>query len=81
MWHTNMKAKELIEILQKDPEAEVVITTSNFEQGHAKVALGHVSKWKMKKIRRQFRDAFDGGSYSDEVYEMSPNDGEEVFVL
>lgn len=75
-----MKAKELIKILQKDPEAEVLVTTDNFEQGHAKVELTHVLKWRMKKIRKQFKDAFDGGQYSSEVYILD-KDSPEVFVL
>ena len=75
-----MKAKELIKILQEDPEAEVVVTTGNFEMGHSKVRLDHVLKWRMKNVRRIFRDAFDGDQYSSEVFEIDEK-GKETFVL
>lgn len=77
-----MKAKDLIKILEEDPEAEVLVTTDNFEQGHAKISLKEncICKWKMKKVLRKFRDAFDGGSYSSEIYEIDEK-GKEVFVL
>jgi hypothetical protein len=76
-----MKAKELIEILQADPEAEVLVTTDNFEMGHAKVRLEYVSKWRMQETTRPFRDAFDGGRYSAEVFEMNVDSGKEAFIL
>lgn len=75
-----MKAKDLIKILQADPEAEVLVTTNNFEMGHAKVKLEHVSKWRMKNASRPFRDAFDGGQYSAEVFEINEK-GQEAFVI
>lgn len=75
-----MKAKELIKILKENLEAEVVVTTSNFEQGHSNVALTNVSRWKMKRVSKRFIDAFDHGQYNADVYELS-DAGQEVFVL
>ena len=54
-----MKARELIEILKESPEAEVIVTTSNFEMGQNHVKLMYASKWKMKKVSKRFKDAFD----------------------
>lgn len=75
-----MKAKDLIKLLEENPDAEVVVTTDNFEQGQSKISLEHVSKWKMKKVNKRFVDAFDHESYHSDVYEISEN-GQEVFVL
>jgi len=78
-----MKAKELIKILKHDPEAEVIVTTDNFEMGHNKVALQpyKISKWKMKKVVKRFTDAFDHEHYFHEVFELDEKDGETVFLL
>lgn len=75
-----MKAKDLIKILEENPNAEVVVTTDNFEQGHSKVSLEHILKWRMKKVNKRFVDAFDNGSYYKDVYELN-EDGQETFVL
>ena len=75
-----MKAKELIKILKADPEAEIIVTTDNFEQGHNKVSLLSVAKWRMKKVQKEFVDAFDHERYHKEIYETDES-GQEVFVL
>jgi hypothetical protein len=63
-----MKAKELAEILLKTPEAEVVVTSSNFEMNREIVAISCVYTTKLKKEKAHFRDAFDGTNYSEDVY-------------
>ena len=80
-----MKAKELIEILKKHPEAEIITTSSNFELRGALVSVKCDSEPRkvMKKLK-QFRDAFDGTSYSTEVYGFAlfdEDDAVDAFIL
>lgn len=76
-----MKNKELISKLQKlDPEAEVVVTSNNFELQHEVVSLQGVTEYKTaRKVKKQFRDAFDGYAYLTEVYDLF--NGEETVIL
>lgn len=68
-----MKVKHLIEkLLKTDPEAEVIITSSNFELNGADVPLGGlIESDKGSKKERTFRDAFDGEIYSKEIWSIS----------
>lgn len=75
-----MKVKDLIEKLQKaDPEATVIIKSSNFELKGAEVPVSSVygTKTGSKKIEG-FVDYFDGESYSKETW--SSFGGEESIV-
>lgn len=65
-----MTAKQLIDILRKYPADTPLITSSdNFELNGARVDMRTPYEVKVKHVSRQFRDAFDGESYSKEVYE------------
>ena len=75
-----MKVKDLIEQLKgQDPEATVILTSSNFELNGADVPLGGIfgSETGNKKVKT-FRDAFDGESYETEVW--SPFGGNEKVI-
>jgi hypothetical protein len=65
-----MKVKDLIENLKNvDPEATVILTSSNFELSGAEVPLsGILTGESGSKKSQTFRDAFDGGSYDKEVW-------------
>lgn len=66
-----MKVKELVEqLLKEDQEATVVKTSSNFELNGATVEVKSINACKATKAREGFRDAFDGGSYSTEVWNL-----------
>jgi len=75
-----MKVKELIEKLRgQDPEATVIITSSNFELNGADVPLsGIIGGEAGSKEIRTFRDAFDGETYEKEVW--SPYGGNEKVI-
>jgi arylsulfatase A-like enzyme len=63
-----MKVKELIKKLQElDQNAIVVVTTDNFEQGNSKKQAKHIHEFKGEIVKKGFRDAFDGESYTSEV--------------
>jgi len=62
-----MKAKELAEKLMKNPEAEVVITSDNFELNGATIPVSSVFPFNGKMESKSFRDAFDGGTYNSNV--------------
>lgn len=68
-----MKAKELAALLLKNPEDEVCVTTSNFEQGGSlKIAKG-IHRFKGAVEKQTFRDAFDGETYPSEVIRIGGN--------
>jgi len=76
-----MKVKELIDKLQKlDQNAIVVVTTDNFEQGHSKKQARGVHEFKGDIVRENFRDAFDGGSYTSEVVRWDDEKGKIKFI-
>lgn len=76
-----MKNKDLIAKLQElDPESEVVIHSDNFELRGAIVPLRSINVYDTsKKIIEGFSDAFDGGYYTKEVYDLF--NGEEKIIL
>jgi hypothetical protein len=68
-----MLVKDLIEKLkEQDPNAEVIVKSSNFELCGAYVPLDYISisNTGLKK-KETFRDAFDGCAYSTEVWKLS----------
>lgn len=75
-----MTAKELAEILLKNPDDIVCVTSSNFEQGHSLKKSPGVHRFKGNIVRENFRDAFDGESYSSEVVEWDDKEGKLSFV-
>ena len=76
-----MKVKELISKLQKlDQNSTVVVTTSNFEQGHSKKKAERLFEFKGDIVNQNFRDAFDGGSYDSEVVQFNDKEGKTNFV-
>jgi hypothetical protein len=63
-----MFVEDLIEKLKKlDPKAIVVVTTDNFEQGHAEKRAKYIREFNGEFKNETFRDAFDGDTYSSEV--------------
>jgi len=67
-----MKVKDLCELLHKlDQEAEVIVSSSNFEQNKAKISVSYVHQYnERKKKTESFRDAFDGETYSKDTYSI-----------
>lgn len=65
-----MKVKQLIKRLQScDPDSVVLVTSSNFELNNAGIPVNFVTETKEgSKTKRHFRDAFDGESYTKEVW-------------
>jgi hypothetical protein len=76
-----MKVKDLIKALETvDPEATVIITSSNFELRGAQIPVSYVHESKKGSKRIQgFRDAFDGDSYDKETW--STIGGEESVIV
>jgi len=62
-----MKAKELAEKLMKNPEAEVVITSDNFELNGATIPVTNVYPFNGKLESKTFTDAFDHEDYNTDV--------------
>lgn len=77
-----MKVKDLIiELQAMDENAEVVITSENFELRGANVSASRVYQYdQCKKITRQFRDAFDGDTYFKEVWSLIDGDTSVVML-
>ncbi len=70
----------LIKLLQaEDPKAIVVKTTDNFEQGHETVLSSGFRKFNGKLVKKNFRDAFDGGTYTSEVVQQD-DEGKQEFI-
>lgn len=69
-----MTVADLIRKLQSLPmDAIVVHTSDNFELNDATVEYdGHMYECELMKESQQFRDAFDGGTYSKEVFTHVP---------
>ncbi len=67
-----MKVKDAIKQLKKlDPEAVILVTSSNFELNGAEVPLSYLHSYKTgTKQMRTFRDAFDGETYQKEVWSI-----------
>lgn len=68
-----MNVQELIKKLEAlDPNAEVIITSSNFELNGANVTLDWVSQYNTGKAKQErFRDAFDGDHYTKKVWDIT----------
>lgn len=65
----------MAELADCNPDAEVIIKSPNFELGGANVSATCINHWPYgKKQIQQFRDAFDGGSYSAETYDLFDGD-------
>ena len=67
-----MKVKDLIKKLEAlDQDAEVIVTSSNFELNGASVPVSFVHQYNegSKKVQT-FRDAFDGDTYSKETWSI-----------
>lgn len=67
-----MKVKDLIKKLEGlDQNAEVIVTSSNFELNGASVPVSFVHQYNegSKKLQT-FRDAFDGDTYSKETWSI-----------
>ena len=66
-----MLKSELIAKLQAiEGDPEVIVTSSNFELNNALVGLTSVTEYRVTKKYETFRDAFDGDTYSKEVYKL-----------
>lgn len=75
-----MKVKDLIKKLgDVDQDAEVVVTTSNFEQGNSKIPASYVHTYKGEVVSERFRDAFDNETYNTDVIRRRDN-GSKNFV-
>lgn len=72
-----MTAKQLAQKLLKHPDDIVCVTSSNFEQGHNLKAAHGARRFKGKVQKEQFRDAFDGETYSSEIIRTG---GDTTFV-
>lgn len=67
-----MKVKDLIKKLEAlDQNAEVIVTSSNFELNGANVPVSFVHQYNDGSKRvKTFRDAFDGDTYSKETWSI-----------
>lgn len=75
-----MTVEHLINELQKlDPKAEVVVATSNFEQGNSDVIANHIYAYNGKIRPQTFTDAFDHESYTKDMPLMDET-GDRIFV-
>lgn len=77
-----MTAKELAEILLKNPDDIVAVSSSNFEQNYAWKELGREGahfRFKGEIKEETFRDAFDGETYKSRVVEVN-NDSKQWFI-
>jgi hypothetical protein len=77
-----MLVKDLIKKLEAlDQNAEVIVTSSNFELGGAYVPVSFVHQYNegIKEIQT-FRDAFDGDTYSKETWSLMGGDMPVVMV-
>lgn len=69
------KVKDLVkELLKLDQNAVVVKTTDNFEQGQSEVEASGVEEFEGVLSNENFRDAFDGGTYTKKVVKRFSKD-------
>lgn len=73
--------EDMIKKLQALPNQKAIIatTSSNFEQNHAKLPASHLYQFKGELKNQNFRDGFDGGSYTSEVIRWDDK-GKQDFV-
>jgi hypothetical protein len=77
-----MKVKELIEkLLKEDQEATVVKTSDNFELNGATVEVNGFYSTTATKVKRNFRDAFDGESYDSDVWSLLSNGDTKIIKI
>jgi hypothetical protein len=75
-----MKAKELIKILETNPEMEVLSHSRNPETWRTLVPAALCEETVTKKVM-QFRDMMDGDTYTSEVWVHDMSEGaQKVFV-
>lgn len=77
-----MKVKEAIKLLkEQDPEAEVVVTSSNLEHKNNLVSAEHISSYNsgMKRVK-EFNDAFDNTAYSKPIWNLYTGSENVVFI-
>jgi hypothetical protein len=74
--------KEMIEELKKYPEDTPIVqrTSNSMEMGNSLTLGVFLSSMKMKKEKKTFRDAFDGESYTSEVY-VNDDEGTDHIVV
>jgi len=77
-----MRVKDLINELQLlDQDAEVIVKSSNFELNGSNVPLSFVHQYNEGSITtKEFRDAFDGGTYSKRVFEIYGGETTVVYI-
>ena len=77
----HLTVEQAIKELQKLPKSAIFAqVTRNFEQGHALVASSGIRSFKGSFVKRTFRDAFDGETYTSTVIEENSNNGGKTFV-
>lgn len=71
-----MKVKDLIKKLESmNQEAYVIVSSSNFEKGNIDELLLNITQHSTgNRTLKQFRDAFDGESYTSEVWSIFGGD-------
>lgn len=74
--------KELIEELNKYPANTPIVqkTSNSMEMGDSLTLGVFVSAMKMKQEKKTFRDAFDGESYTSDVY-VTDDEGTDHIVI
>jgi hypothetical protein len=68
-----MKAKDLAKKLMENPEAEVIVTSDNFELNGNMIPVSSVHPYKGRIESKQFRDAFDYEYYNTNVFVWDEN--------
>lgn len=72
---------ELKKLLEKvDDNIPVIMRSDNFELHGSSVDIHGIHLFKMKKVEKEFIDAFDYGHYFSEIYEYDEN-GQEVLTF
>jgi hypothetical protein len=75
-----MKVKELIQhLLKADPNAEVTMTSDNFELNHSIVSTSGIREFNGRLEKRTFRDGFDNETYQKEII-VWDDKGKQKFV-
>lgn len=78
-WLSNFFSKKKLKEL--DPEAEVIVTSSNFEHSYRKVPVTFVHQYNEgSKKQEQFRDAFDNENYKKEIWSVIGGDLKIVLI-
>jgi len=77
-----MKVKEAIKLLkEQDPEAELIITSSNFELKNSMVSAKHIVGFNHGMEREvEFKDSFDQSGYKKPVWNLFVGSENVVFI-